>query len=91
MHTLEALGLLVDAPYHSSEKRRSFRAQSLNAEPCLQKHLDKFSEQGLRTLVFAGRELSREEYEAWNTEYEKACLLSEGREDALRQASWNAL
>ncbi len=35
--------------------------------------------------MFAGRELSREEYEAWNTEYEKACLLSDGREDALRQ------
>ena len=51
-----------------------------------QRHLDKFSEQGLRTLVFAGRELSREEYEAWNSDYEKACLLSEGREETLRQA-----
>eukprot|EP00292_Cryptomonas_paramecium_P002149 CAMPEP_0113680182 /NCGR_PEP_ID=MMETSP0038_2-20120614/11140_1 /TAXON_ID=2898 /ORGANISM="Cryptomonas paramecium" /LENGTH=1529 /DNA_ID=CAMNT_0000598461 /DNA_START=386 /DNA_END=4971 /DNA_ORIENTATION=+ /assembly_acc=CAM_ASM_000170 len=50
-----------------------------------QDHLDKFSEQGLRTLVFAGRELGREEYADWNRDYMAASLLSEGREDTLRQ------
>lgn len=50
-----------------------------------QSHIDRFSDQGLRTLVFAGRSLTREEYDVWNEKFKKASLMSEGREAALRQ------
>lgn len=50
-----------------------------------QQHIDQFGEQGLRTLVFAGRRLDPAWYEHWNELYEKAALLPDGREAALRQ------
>mmetsp|Transcript_11831 Transcript_11831/g.27255 ORF Transcript_11831/g.27255 Transcript_11831/m.27255 type:complete len:1730 (-) Transcript_11831:60-5249(-) len=50
-----------------------------------QQQVDKFGEQGLRTLVFAGRSLDPEYYSAWNEKFKKASLLSDGREKALRQ------
>jgi magnesium-transporting ATPase (P-type) len=50
-----------------------------------QKHIDEFGEQGLRTLVFAGRKLDPEKYAHWNGLYQKAALLPDGREAALRQ------
>jgi phospholipid-translocating ATPase len=52
-----------------------------------QKHIDKFGDQGLRTLAFAGRELSDADYADWNKRFTQASLLSQGREDALRQAA----
>lgn len=54
-----------------------------------QRHIDRFSDQGLRTLVFGGRLLTREEYTAWNDKFKKASLMSEGREAALRQLASN--
>ena len=48
-----------------------------------QKHIDKFGDQGLRTLVFAGRQLTREQWDAWYALYEKASMLNTGREQAL--------
>ncbi len=50
-----------------------------------QAQVNLFGDQGLRTLVFAGRVLSVEEYTEWNEEVQAASLLSEGREDTLRQ------
>jgi len=50
-----------------------------------QNHIDRFSDQGLRTLVFAGRKLTEEEYEVWNEKYQEAQLMSEGREKAMLQ------
>ena len=50
-----------------------------------QAHLNIFGDQGLRTLVFAGRILSEEEYSAWNEDVQAASLLSDGRDVALRQ------
>uniref|UniRef100_A0A0C3SL24 Phospholipid-transporting ATPase n=1 Tax=Guillardia theta (strain CCMP2712) TaxID=905079 RepID=A0A0C3SL24_GUITC len=52
-----------------------------------QQQVDKFGEQGLRTLVFAGRVLEPEYYSAWNDRFKKASLLSDGREKALRQVT----
>ena len=45
-----------------------------------QSHIDKFGDQGLRTLVFAGRKLDPGKYEEWNKLYKKAALLPDGRE-----------
>jgi magnesium-transporting ATPase (P-type) len=50
-----------------------------------QKHIDKFGDQGLRTLAFAGRVLAPEEYADWSKRFTEASSLSKGREDALRQ------
>ena len=50
-----------------------------------QEHIDKFGDQGLRTLVFAGRRIDPEWYAHWNDLYTKAALLPDGREAALRQ------
>ena len=50
-----------------------------------QRHIDKFGEQGLRTLVFAGRKIDPVFYEHWNNLYKKAAILADGREAALRQ------
>ena len=50
-----------------------------------QNHINIFGDQGLRTLVFAGRILSVEEYASWNEDVQAASLLGEGREAALRQ------
>ncbi|KAJ1472213.1 hypothetical protein T484DRAFT_1841236, partial [Baffinella frigidus] len=48
-------------------------------------HIDRFSEQGLRTLLFAGRFMTEEEYTTWNDKYVAASLLSEGRDTALKK------
>lgn len=48
-------------------------------------HIDAFAADGLRTLVFARRELPRAEYEQWAAEYEAASNLLEGR--AERQSA----
>ena len=62
------------------------RAASPNAGQT-QQHIDRFSEQGLRTLLFAGREMEEAEYAAWAEKHHAASLLSEGREQALRQVA----
>jgi phospholipid-translocating ATPase len=49
-----------------------------------QDHIDKFGNQGLRTLVFAGRKLDTAKYQQWNELYKKAALMADGREAALR-------
>jgi len=49
-----------------------------------QNHIDKFGDQGLRTLVFAGRNVPREEWEAWYARFGVASKLAHGREAALR-------
>lgn len=41
-----------------------------------------FSRQGLRTLVLGMREIPKEEFEAWNTEYVKACNLIDDTKEA---------
>ncbi len=71
----------------ASSLRRGVKHDSFSVRSWGQAHLDKFSEQGLRTLVFAGRELTQEEFEYWSSEYDKASLLSDGREDTLRQVA----
>jgi magnesium-transporting ATPase (P-type) len=49
-----------------------------------QRHIDKFGDQGLRTLAFAGRALSPAEYTDWSKRFHEASVLSQGREEALR-------
>jgi phospholipid-translocating ATPase len=48
-------------------------------------HINRFGEQGLRTLVFAGRRIDPAWYQGWNELYKQAALLPDGRETALRQ------
>lgn len=46
-----------------------------NGKACLTKtkcHIDEYSEEGLRTLVLACRELTEEHYVLWNQEYQAA-------------------
>lgn len=50
-----------------------------------QGHIDKFGDQGLRTLVFAGRELTSEQWSSWYALYQQAAKLPNGREAALQQ------
>ncbi|KAL6070245.1 Phospholipid-transporting ATPase [Balamuthia mandrillaris] len=45
--------------------------------------LDQFSMEGLRTLVYAEKELTEEEYEAFAEEYHEAETLIQGREEAV--------
>lgn len=50
-------------------------------------HLEMFAREGLRTLCIAQRELSEEEYQAWNKDYDIAANAVAGREDKLEEVS----
>lgn len=47
--------------------------------------LDFFSQDGLRTLVYAEKHLSDDEWEAFNAEYQEAANLIDGREEAVEK------
>mmetsp|Transcript_46919 Transcript_46919/g.111704 ORF Transcript_46919/g.111704 Transcript_46919/m.111704 type:complete len:1303 (+) Transcript_46919:277-4185(+) len=49
-----------------------------------EKDINEFSDQGLRTLVFAGRMLEQKEYDEWNKRFQDASLQASGREEAMR-------
>lgn len=46
-------------------------------------HLEIFAREGLRTLCIAQKELTSEEYRAWNREHETAAAAVHGREEKL--------
>ncbi|KAI9218609.1 hypothetical protein BC828DRAFT_388135 [Blastocladiella britannica] len=46
-------------------------------------HLQWFANDGLRTLCVAHRQVSEDEYAAWQSAYQKASVLPVGREDAM--------
>eukprot|EP00698_Gefionella_okellyi_P014854 TRINITY_DN4136_c0_g2_i1.p1 TRINITY_DN4136_c0_g2~~TRINITY_DN4136_c0_g2_i1.p1 ORF type:complete len:1193 (-),score=298.49 TRINITY_DN4136_c0_g2_i1:16-3594(-) len=46
-------------------------------------HLETYANQGLRTLVFASRDLSQAEYDAWAKDYKQASLSIGGRREEL--------
>jgi phospholipid-translocating ATPase len=50
-------------------------------------HLEMFAREGLRTLCIAQREISEEEYEEWNKDYDIAANAVVGREDKLEEVS----
>ncbi|KAH8730644.1 hypothetical protein GQ44DRAFT_606678 [Phaeosphaeriaceae sp. PMI808] len=50
-------------------------------------HLEMFAREGLRTLCIAQREISLEEYEEWNRDYDIAANAVVGREDKLEEVS----
>ena len=50
-------------------------------------HLEMFAREGLRTLCIAQRELSVEEYNAWNKEHDLAAAAAQNREEKLEQVS----
>ncbi|KAF2190530.1 phospholipid-translocating P-type ATPase [Zopfia rhizophila CBS 207.26] len=50
-------------------------------------HLEMFAREGLRTLCIAERELSEEEYQVWNRDYEAAVNAISNREDKLEEVS----
>jgi phospholipid-translocating ATPase len=50
-------------------------------------HLEMFAREGLRTLCIAQREVSEEEYQEWNRDYDIAANAIQGREDKLEEVS----
>lgn len=46
--------------------------------------LDQFSKDGLRTLVYAEKFVSEEDFAEWNERYQQASNLLEGREEEVR-------
>jgi phospholipid-translocating ATPase len=50
-------------------------------------HLEMFAREGLRTLCIAQREISEEEYQEWNRDYDIAANAIQGREDKLEEVS----
>eukprot|EP00668_Euglena_longa_P002162 GGOE01002504.1.p1 GENE.GGOE01002504.1~~GGOE01002504.1.p1 ORF type:complete len:1264 (-),score=465.29 GGOE01002504.1:496-4287(-) len=52
-----------------------------------QRHLQAFANEGLRTLVLAERELSEEEYAAWNARYVEALTAPENRDQRLHDVA----
>lgn len=51
------------------------------------KHLDEFATEGLRTLLFAQRELSEEDYAAWKETYQNATTALDSRQDKIEAAA----
>ena len=47
------------------------------------KMLEKFSKEGLRTLLIAEKEISDDEYNAWNIRYQQALLATSNREEKV--------
>ncbi|KAL5118976.1 phospholipid transporting ATPase [Pleosporales sp. CAS-2024a] len=50
-------------------------------------HLEMFAREGLRTLCIAQREISDEEYQEWNRDYDIAANAVTGREEKLEEVS----
>jgi phospholipid-transporting ATPase len=50
-------------------------------------HLEKFAQDGLRTLCFAYAELDPREYKRWDATFREASIKLEGREEALDAAA----
>ncbi|KAF2017278.1 phospholipid-translocating P-type ATPase [Aaosphaeria arxii CBS 175.79] len=50
-------------------------------------HLEMFAREGLRTLCIAQREISEEEYQEWNRDYDIAANSVNGREEKLEEVS----
>ncbi|KAH7116846.1 hypothetical protein B0J11DRAFT_102465 [Dendryphion nanum] len=50
-------------------------------------HLEMFAREGLRTLCIAQREISEEEYQEWNKDYDIAANSVADREDKLEEVS----
>ncbi|KAJ3309397.1 hypothetical protein HDV04_006184 [Boothiomyces sp. JEL0838] len=50
-------------------------------------HMEEYANEGLRTLVYAYREIGENEYQRWRTAYEKAATSITNREEMLDQAA----
>lgn len=50
-------------------------------------HLEMFAQEGLRTLCIAQRELSEDEYQAWNKEHDLAAAAVSDREEKLEKVA----
>lgn len=50
-------------------------------------HLEMFAREGLRTLCIAKRDISEEEYQEWNRDYDLAANAVAGREEKLEEVS----
>lgn len=50
-------------------------------------HLEMFAREGLRTLCIAQKEISEEEYQEWNKDYDIAANAVAGREEKLEEVS----
>ena len=50
-------------------------------------HLEMFAREGLRTLCIAHKELSEEEYQAWNKEHDLAAAAIQDRDERLEEVS----
>lgn len=50
-------------------------------------HLEMFAREGLRTLCIAQKEISEEEYQEWNKDYDMAANAVTGREERLEEVS----
>lgn len=50
-------------------------------------HLEMFAREGLRTLCIAQRDLSEDEYQKWNVDYDLAASAVQDREDKLEAVS----
>ncbi|CAO3633882.1 unnamed protein product [Cunninghamella blakesleeana] len=61
-------------------KQKQDRVRDLTSE-----HLEKFAEEGLRTLCLAYRFISKEEYDAWNDRFMAASASIYGREEKMDQ------
>lgn len=53
----------------------------------IQGHIDGFAKEGLRTLVFAMKELDEEEFDVWFESYQEARNSLEGREEKVSSVS----
>ena len=49
------------------------------------KHLEKYAEKGLRTLVLCEKKLSKEEYQSWALKYHEAITTIEDREKKMEE------
>jgi len=45
--------------------------------------LEKYSREGLRTLLIAEKEITEEEYNEWNFKYQQALLSTTNREEKV--------
>jgi phospholipid-translocating ATPase len=62
---------------------RLARGEQAELRKSTAEHLEIFAREGLRTLCIAQRELSEEQYQAWNREHELAAAAIQDREDKL--------
>jgi len=72
--------------YNKKRDIKELNGEERKQRKDIEQHLNSYSDQGLRTLLFGARVLSDDEYEAWSVRYRRAAESISNREANIEKA-----